>query len=210
MTFLLCVLVAYLIGSISFALLASWLFRLPDPRSYGSGNPGATNVLRSGKKAAAIFTLIGDAAKGLLAVMLAKLLAPSLGLGAGEIAVCGLAAFLGHLYPLYFGFRGGKGVATALGVLLGLNVTLALAALLTFIVVALVSRYVSLASVVAAIVAAALSPWLLGWGQAAIAVITLCGMVVWRHRANMQRLFSGTENRLKSRRRGDPPPGPAV
>lgn len=206
---LVCIVAAYLIGCISFAILASLVFRLPDPRTYGSGNPGATNVLRSGKKAAALFTLIGDIGKGWVAVMLASRLAPLFGFGSGTVAACALAAFLGHLYPVYFGFKGGKGVATALGVLLGLSVWLAVVALTIFAIVLLASRYVSLASVAAAIAAAIFSVVLFGWSDYATAVIVLVAFVIWRHRSNLQRLIAGTENKLASGRTAMPPSDPA-
>jgi acyl phosphate:glycerol-3-phosphate acyltransferase len=204
------ILAAYLIGCISFAIFASWLFRLPDPRTYGSGNPGATNVLRSGKKAAALLTLLGDIAKGWVAVMLAARLAPTFGLGSATIAACGLAAFLGHLYPVYFGFKGGKGVATALGVLLGFSVWLAVLSLAVFGIVLVVSRYVSLASVAAALAAAVLAVVLFGWSDYATAVIVLVAFVIWRHRSNLERLAAGTESKLASRRAAMPPSDPAA
>jgi glycerol-3-phosphate acyltransferase PlsY len=193
---LLAALAAYLIGSISFAVVTSWLLRLPDPRTYGSGNPGATNVLRTGRKGAALATLIGDAAKGGVAVLLARWLAPGLGLGEAAIAAVAVAAFVGHLYPVYFRFQGGKGVATAFGLLLALDVRLALAALAVFLAVAIATRYVSLASVLAAVVAAALGPWLLGWGPIALGVVVMAALIVWRHRSNLQRLLAGQENKV--------------
>ncbi len=202
---LMCIAVAYLIGCISFAILASWMFRLPDPRTYGSGNPGATNVLRSGRKAAALVTLAGDTAKGWVAVALASRLAPVLGFGSGTIAACAVAVFLGHLYPVYFGFKGGKGVATALGVLLGLSAWLALAALAVFAVVLLACRYVSAASVAAGIAAAAVALVLFGWTEYGIAVIAIVALVIWRHRANVQRLRSGTEHKIFATRDALPP-----
>lgn len=202
---LLCVVGAYLIGSISFAIVVSWMFRLPDPRSYGSGNPGATNVLRSGKRAAAICALFGDAAKGLIVVLLARHFAPVIGIGEATVAACAIAVFLGHLYPLYFRFKGGKGVATALGILLGLNPGVALVALVVFVVVAALSRYVSLASIVGALGAAVMSPILLGWGPDLAVVVLIAALVIWRHRANIQRLRSGTESKLRLRRNSVPP-----
>ena len=204
MASLVCVIVAYLIGSVSFAILASWIFRLPDPRSYGSGNPGATNVLRSGKKAAALFTLLGDAAKGLVTVVLARYLAPSFGFGEATVAACAVAVFLGHLYPLYFAFKGGKGVATALGVLLGLNGWIAAIGLVVFVAVTVLTRYVSLASVIAAAVLMILAPVVAGPGADSVAIAVISVLVIWRHRANIGRLRSGTESRL-SLRRNDPP-----
>lgn len=187
---------AYLVGSISFAIVASWLFRLPDPRGYGSGNPGATNVLRSGKKIAALVTLLGDVAKGLLVVWVVRYGAPQLGFAEPTIAACAVAVFLGHLYPIYFRFKGGKGVATALGVVLGLSAWVALLALAAFLLTVLASRYVSLASIVAAFVAAVSSMALFGWGAYAGAIAIISALIVWRHRANIHRLAAGTESRL--------------
>jgi glycerol-3-phosphate acyltransferase PlsY len=201
----LCIVGAYLIGSVSFAIVASWVFRLPDPRSYGSGNPGATNVLRSGKRAAALCALLGDAAKGLIVVLLARHFAPLIGFGEATVAACALAVFLGHLYPLYFRFKGGKGVATAFGILLGLNPGVALVALIVFVAVAVLSRYASLASILGALAAAVVSPILLGSGPDLTAVIVIAALVVWRHRANIQRLQSGTESKLHLRRSTGPP-----
>ena len=202
---LLCVIAAYLIGSISFAIVASRIFRLPDPRSYGSGNPGATNVLRSGRKAAALVTLAGDAAKGLVTILVARYLAPMLGFAEATVAACGVAVFLGHLYPVYFGFKGGKGVATALGVLLGLNVWMALVGLVVFALVAIVSRYVSLASVVTAAVLIVVTPVQLGLTPVAAAIAIIAVLVIWRHRGNMARLLSGTESKLRFRSSETPP-----
>jgi glycerol-3-phosphate acyltransferase PlsY len=206
---LVCVVAAYLVGSISFAMVASWIFRLPDPRSYGSGNPGATNVLRSGRKVAALVTLIGDTAKGLVAVLLARHFASVFGFGDGTIAAAGVAVFLGHLYPLYFGFKGGKGVSTALGVLLGLSPWVALTGLLVFVGVVALSRYVSLASVAAAVAVALASPIQLGSSPYTGAIVIIAALVVWRHRANIARLLSGTERKLNFHRRATPPADPA-
>jgi len=201
----LCVIGAYLIGSISFAIVASWIFRLPDPRSYGSGNPGATNVLRSGKRAAALCTLSGDVAKGLVVVLLARRLEPLIGFGEATVAACALAVFLGHLYPLYFRFKGGKGVATAAGILLGLSPWVALAALVVFIAVLALTRYASLASILAALAADVVSPIALGWGPNLAALTLIAALVIWRHRANVQRLRSGTESKSYLRRSNSPP-----
>ena len=200
-----CVIAAYLIGSISFAIVASWIFRLPDPRSYGSGNPGATNVLRSGRKAAALVTLLGDAAKGLVTILVARYLAPLPGFAEATVAACGVAVFLGHLYPVYFGFKGGKGVATALGVLLGLNVWIALVGLAVFALVATISRYVSLASVVTAAVLIVVAPVQLGLTPVAAAIAIIAALVIWRHRGNIARLMSGTESKLSFRSSETPP-----
>jgi glycerol-3-phosphate acyltransferase PlsY len=205
MATLLAVLGAYLIGSISFAVVTSRLFGLPDPRTYGSGNPGATNVLRSGKKAAAIATLVGDAAKGAVAVALVRWLAPSFGLGDTAVAGAAFAAFAGHLYPVYFGFKGGKGVATAFGIVLALSGWLALAALVVFLAVVATTRYVSLASVLGAAAAAALTPVLFGTGWVLAAVLGMGVLIVWRHRANLQRLLAGEESRVTFRKAPVPP-----
>jgi glycerol-3-phosphate acyltransferase PlsY len=192
---------SYLLGSLSFAVIVSRLMGLNDPRSYGSKNPGATNVLRSGSKKAAILTLLLDAVKGWVPVTLVLSLGPEHGLGPGVAALAGLAAFLGHLYPVFFGFVGGKGVATAVGVLVGVNGVLALAALLTFGIVVYFSRYVSLASMVAAVFAPAF--YLFGngvvWQATATEILSLAIMallLVWRHRENIRRLLAGTESQL--------------
>jgi glycerol-3-phosphate acyltransferase PlsY len=192
---------SYLVGSLSFAVIVSRLMGLNDPRSYGSKNPGATNVLRSGSKKAAIMTLLLDAFKGWLPVALVLAYGPEHGAGAGLAALAGLAAFLGHLYPVFFGFAGGKGVATAVGVVVGVNGSLALAVLLSFAIVLFFSRYVSLASMVAAVFAPVF--YLFGDGVAwqaslpevlSLAVMAL--LLVWRHRENIHRLMAGTESQL--------------
>ena len=195
------VLVSYLVGSLSFAVIVSRLMGLNDPRSYGSKNPGATNVLRSGSKKAAILTLLLDAAKGWLPVALVLTYGPEHGLGAGVAALSGLAAFLGHLYPVFFGFVGGKGVATAVGVVVGVNGLLALTTVLTFAIVVYFSRYVSLASMVAAVFAPAFYLFGTGvaWQATAAEVFCLSVMallLVWRHRENINRLLAGTESKL--------------
>jgi glycerol-3-phosphate acyltransferase PlsY len=205
----LCAVAAYLLGSISFAIVASRLFNLPDPRSYGSGNPGATNVLRSGKRAAAAVTLVGDVAKGLVAVLLARYIATQSGTGDVPVAVAGLAVFLGHLYPVYFRFRGGKGVSTALGVLLGFDALLALLALVAFAVVTVASRYVSLASMAAAVVVLIGAPLMIGWTITAGSAAVISVLVIWRHRGNLERLLAGTERRLSFGSRDAPPAGGA-
>jgi glycerol-3-phosphate acyltransferase PlsY len=199
------VLAAYLVGSLSFAVIVSQLMGLNDPRSYGSKNPGATNVLRSGSKKAAILTLLLDAVKGWLPVALILTFGQPYGLGTGVAAVAGLAAFLGHLYPVFFGFKGGKGVATAVGVLVGVNGLLALATVGTFAIVVYFSRYVSLASMVAAVFAPVF--YLFGDGVAwqAVGAEVLCLAVmalllVWRHRENINRLLAGTESKLGAKK----------
>jgi acyl phosphate:glycerol-3-phosphate acyltransferase len=195
----LAVLVAYLIGSLSFAVIVSRGMGLEDPRHYGSGNPGATNVLRSGNRAAALLTLAFDALKGYVPVLLALVFGPRYGLGEVTVAFVGVAAFVGHLWPVFFGFKGGKGVATAAGVLLALNPWLGAATLLTWLIVALFFRYSSLASIVAAVFAPFYQ--LLGWGVAPM-LLAICAMsllLLWRHQPNMRKLFEGTESRIGGR-----------
>ena len=196
---------SYLLGSLSFAVIVSRFMGLADPRSYGSKNPGATNVLRSGSKKAAVLTLLFDALKGCLPVMLVLAWGPAHGLGSGVAAMAGLAAFLGHLYPVFFGFSGGKGVATALGVVVGINAWLALATVLTFGIVVYFSRYVSLASMLAAVFAPVY--YLFGdgvaWQASAAEVLGLSVMallLIWRHRENINRLLAGTESKLGSKK----------
>ena len=203
---LLATLIAYLVGSLSFAVIVSRAMGLSDPRTYGSGNPGATNVLRSGSKPAAIVTLLLDAAKGWLPVMLVKWFGPACGLGEGTQALAGIAAFLGHLYPVFFAFKGGKGVATAVGVLLAFQPLLALATLLTFAIIVFFTRYVSLASMVAAVFAPAY--YLIGDGVAwtasgakTLALIAMGLLLIWRHRENIQRLRAGTESKLGQKKK---------
>jgi glycerol-3-phosphate acyltransferase PlsY len=193
---LLAAVAAYLVGSLSFAVIVSRLMGLSDPRSYGSGNPGATNVLRSGNKAAAILTLVFDALKGYLPVLAVAIWGPRFGLGEGTAALVGLGAFLGHLWPVFFRFQGGKGVATAAGVIFGLNPILGVATLATWLIIAWFSRYSSLA----AIVSAAFAPiyQLLIWeaGPTALALIIMGLLLVWRHQANIRKLLAGTESKL--------------
>lgn len=187
---------AYLIGSISFAVITSKAFGLPDPRSYGSGNPGATNVLRTGKKAAAALTLLGDAAKGWLAVFLTLKFAPQDAQLVGLVASVSIAVFLGHLFPIFFKFQGGKGVATALGILLALNPWLGLAAFGTWLIVAKVFKVSSLAALIAA-ASAPIFTWLLSEPLEYTAVaFTLAVLLVWRHKSNIQNLLSGKEGRI--------------
>jgi len=186
---------AYLIGSISFAVIVSKAFRLPDPRGYGSGNPGATNVLRSGRKSAAALTLLGDSAKGWVAVHLAGLSVADLAPAA--MAVAAVAVILGHMAPLFHAFRGGKGVATALGVLLALNWILALGTLATWITIAVFFRYSSLAALVSALFAVFFALILFNAAHpffAAVGVIAV--LLVWRHRSNIRNLMDGKESRL--------------
>ena len=190
------VLAGYLVGSLSFAVIVSRGMGLADPRSYGSGNPGATNVLRSGNKAAAILTLAFDALKGFVPVLLALIYGPRFGLGEITVAFVGLAAFVGHLWPVFFHFKGGKGVATAAGVLLGLNPWLGLATIGTWIIVAAFFRYSSLAAIVAAVFAPFYQLLIWGGGPAAISVTVMGLLLIWRHSANIQKLLKGTESKL--------------
>jgi glycerol-3-phosphate acyltransferase PlsY len=191
------VILAYLIGSISFAVIVSWCFGLPDPHTYGSGNPGATNVLRTGRKAAAALTLIGDAAKGAAALWLAKRLAPEFNVGDMTLAAVAFAAFIGHLFPVYFRFKGGKGVSTAAGILLALDARIACVALLVWLVTVLGLRYSSLASIAAALAAPVITLYFLGWGPFTGMVLAMTALLLWRHRANIGRLMNGTESRIR-------------
>lgn len=192
--------VAYLIGSLSFAVIVSRAFGLPDPHTYGSGNPGATNVLRTGKKLAAVLTLLGDTAKGWFAVFLARLLAPEYGVESVGIAAVVIAAFLGHVYPVYFRFKGGKGVATALGILLAVNPWLGLAALATWVVIAAIFRISSLAALLAALLAPCYYAWFFGLDAVAASVVAVCALLVFRHKENIRRLLAGQERRIGSKR----------
>jgi glycerol-3-phosphate acyltransferase PlsY len=195
---------AYLIGSISFAVVVSKCMRLPDPHSYGSGNPGATNVLRTGNKLAAVLTLVGDALKGYLAVMLARVLLgdESLTSTLGSWVLCGvvIAVFLGHLFPVFHGFKGGKGVATACGILFGINWILGAATLATWIIVAMFIRYSSLAALAAAVFGPVYFVFLFGFQPMGIALLVVCFLLIWRHRSNIQKLLNGTESRIGSKK----------
>ena len=194
-------LLAYAAGSLSFAVIVSRVMGLRDPRTYGSNNPGATNVLRSGNKAAAVATLLLDALKSWLPVMLVKWFGKEYGLGDGTVALAGFAAFLGHLFPVFFGFKGGKGVATAAGVLLGFEWILGVATLATWLIVAFFSRYSSLA----ALASAAFAPvfYLLGdrvvWyseKSILLAIFMMGLLLVFRHKDNINKLVKGTESKL--------------
>ena len=193
----------YLLGSVPFAVIVSRAFRLADPRSFGSGNPGATNVLRSGNKLAALLTLIGDATKGWLAMFIvARAGATPVFAGVTEtaIAVAGLAAFLGHVFPFTLRFRGGKGVATALGVLLGFSATLAGITAGVWLAVAAITRYSSLAALVAAAAAPFLSSWLLGKIEITVTVALMCAVLIYRHKSNIRKLLAGSEGRIGGRK----------
>jgi glycerol-3-phosphate acyltransferase PlsY len=207
---------AYLLGSISFAVLISRTMGLADPRSYGSGNPGATNVLRSGSKTAALATLVGDAAKGWVAVVVAQRVGPEWGLEWGlesgldatSVALVGLFAFLGHLFPVFLKFRGGKGVATAAGVLLGLNLWLGLGTLATWLLIAAFFRLSSLAAIISAVFAP-LWTWLLFGRQPVVLIVAVIGaLLIARHRTNLAKLWAGTEGRIGEKKA--PEPGPSA
>ena len=193
---LVAIVLAYGVGSVSFAVIFSRLMGLADPRSYGSGNPGATNVLRSGHKGAAVLTLVFDVLKGYVPVVVALLAQERFGLGGQTVALVGLAAFLGHLWPVFFRFQGGKGVATAAGVLLALNPLLGLATLASWALVVGFMRYVSLGSIVAAVFAPFYQLLIWGGGAPLLAIVPMGLLLVWRHAANIRKLMAGTESRL--------------
>ena len=193
---LLAVLAGYLLGSLSFAVIVSRGMGLADPRSYGSGNPGATNVLRSGNRAAAVLTLALDAIKGYVPVLAVLLLGPRLGLGEGTAAFTGLAAFVGHVWPVFFRFQGGKGVATAAGALLALNPVLGAATLATWLIVAAFFRYSSLASIVAAAFAPFYQLLIWGFDTAFLAVVGMSLLLIWRHEPNIRKLLAGKESKI--------------
>jgi acyl phosphate:glycerol-3-phosphate acyltransferase len=202
---LLATLAAYLIGSLSFAVIVSRVMGLKDPRTFGSKNPGATNVLRSGSKAAAVVTLVLDALKGLLPVLAVRYFGRAYGLEEGTIAMAGLAAFLGHLWPVFFKFRGGKGVATFIGVVFGIDLLLGTATGATWLIIAFFFRYSSLASLVAAVFAPAY--YLLGdrvqWyadARIALALFAMAMLLAYRHRENITRLLQGKESRLGAKK----------
>jgi acyl phosphate:glycerol-3-phosphate acyltransferase len=205
-------LVAYLIGSISFAVVVSQAMGLPDPHSYGSGNPGATNVLRTGNKKAAIFTLLGDFLKGAIAVWLAKWAAAKWGADANAVvnasansyavAFAALAVFLGHCWPIFHRFKGGKGVATAGGIFLGVSAALGGLIALVWLLVAMISRMSSLAAILTALAAPFVAAWWLGVGPIMWAFVPISLILVARHRANIGKILAGTENKIGQRKRG--------
>ena len=195
------VLGAYLIGSVSFAVLVSKLMKLPDPYSYGSGNPGATNVLRTGNKKAAILTLIGDCLKGFVALVVAKVIVQDQEVSQWVFALVAFAVFLGHVFPIFHGFRGGKGVATAAGVLFGIHWILGLAALSTWLIMAFFFRYSSLAALTTAIFAPLFAYYLFFLNQGlsqeiCFAVLAIGLLLIWRHQSNIQKLMNGTETKI--------------
>ncbi len=203
MTIVVFALLAYLLGSVPFAVISSWIFKLPDPRTYGSGNPGATNVLRTGKKAAAVVTLLGDAGKGWLAVALAQHFAPQWGMGNEAVAIAALAVFLGHVFPVFLHFQGGKGVATAVGILLGLNQWVGLLAIATWLLVALVWRISSLSALVAAALTPVYAFGLMAFDALLLAVLSMSLMLIWRHQSNIANLLAGKEGRIGEKKTPD-------
>lgn len=187
---------AYLLGSISFAVVVSKCMQLPDPHSYGSGNPGATNVLRTGNKKAAILTLLGDSLKGLIAVVLARYFLQNSTQVEWTLPVVIVAVFIGHLYPIFHGFKGGKGVATACGILFGINFILGLATLSTWLIIAFFFRYSSLAALSAAVFAPFYAALLFGFAPVCTAILLVGVLLTWRHRQNIINLLDGTESRI--------------
>lgn len=201
MNTLLAGILAYLIGSISFAVVVSKCYGLADPRTYGSKNPGATNVLRSGKKSAAVLTLLGDAAKGWLAVFLVQWFGPRYGVGEAGVALVVIAVFLGHLFPVFFKFAGGKGVATALGILLAIDWRLGLATLATWVIIAAFFRYSSLAALVSAVFAVFYHMMFWQMGETTLAIAFMSLLLVWRHSDNLAKLMGGKESRLGEKKK---------
>jgi len=201
---------AYLMGSVSFAIVVSKLLRLEDPRTYGSQNPGATNVLRTGNKFAAVLTLVGDCAKGWAAVALAIHFNEPLGLGIAGISLAAFAVFAGHVWPIFFGFKGGKGVATALGVLMALSPPVGVTTLCTWIIIAYTYRYSSVAALVAAVFAPIYQLLLFGPGVKLAAILLMSAVLIYRHRGNIANLRAGTETRLARRSEKKPQEDPAV
>jgi glycerol-3-phosphate acyltransferase PlsY len=186
---------SYFIGSISFAVVVSKAMRLPDPHSYGSGNPGATNVLRTGNKVAALLTLVGDAAKGYVAIAIARAMV-GVEVDSWVLPLAAIAAFVGHLFPVFHGFKGGKGVATALGILLAINWVLGLTTLSTWLIVAVFMRYSSLAALIAALFAPLYFIFLFGVQPMAAAVAAMSALLIWRHKGNIEKLLNGTEGKI--------------
>jgi glycerol-3-phosphate acyltransferase PlsY len=196
-------LAAYLIGSIPFAVVVTRIMGLADPRSFGSGNPGATNVLRSGNKLAAALTLLGDAAKGWIVVWASSTFGPGLGVDTAGLGMIAVAVFLGHVFSIFLKGKGGKGVATAAGVLLGISPALGGLVLLVWLATAVISRYSSAAAVVAAVSAPALTHWLTGSDNWTISVTCMVIVLIWRHKANIVRLLSGQESRIGQKKNPD-------
>ncbi len=196
MTMMVFILLAYLLGSIPFAVVTSWIFGLPDPRTFGSKNPGATNILRSGNKVAAILTFLGDAGKGWIAVALAQHFAPIWGLDSDSVTVVALAVFLGHLWPVFLHFKGGRGVSTAVGVMIGLNPWTGLLVVVTWIVVAAIWRISSLSALAAALIAPVNAWMFLGFEASTLVIFIMSVLIFWRHKSNITNLISGKEARF--------------
>jgi acyl phosphate:glycerol-3-phosphate acyltransferase len=190
------ILAAYLIGSLSFAVLVSRAFGLPDPHDYGSGNPGATNVLRTGKKLAALLTLLGDGGKGWVAVFLAQRFAGDWDVAAAGVAGAAIAVFVGHLFPVFFRFQGGKGVATCAGILFAVHPWLGLGTLATWLVIAAIFRYSSLAAVIAAVFSPVYYAALFGADAMSATIVAMSALLIWRHRENIRRLLAGQEGKI--------------
>jgi len=199
MTIIVFIILAYLLGSIPFAVIASWIFKLPDPRTFGSKNPGATNVLRSGNKVAAILTLLGDAGKGWMAVVLTQYLAPAWGLDNKVIAAVALLVFLGHIWPVFLRFKGGRGVATAVGVVLGLSLWSGILSIITWSIVALIWRFSSLSALVAAILTPVYAWIFLGSDLSTLVIFVISLLIIWRHKSNIANLVAGKETRIGKR-----------
>ncbi|AMO96982.1 acyl-phosphate glycerol 3-phosphate acyltransferase [Collimonas fungivorans] len=202
MYILLFAIAAYLIGSVSFGIITSKLFGLGDPRTYGSNNPGATNVLRSGNKTAAALTLIGDGFKGWLAVWLTQRYGPQFGLGDGAVALVAVAVFLGHLWPVFFRFAGGKGVATLFGILIGISLWLGLATIATWLIVAYAFRYSSLAALVASVFAPFFYALMEGPDMILLAIVVMSALLIYRHAKNIGNLLAGKESRIGAKKKG--------
>lgn len=195
---LVAIVLAYLLGSLSFAVIVSKFMGMDDPRSYGSGNPGATNVLRSGKKTAAVLTLVGDALKGVVAVWLVAILTPSLGLQEHTLAFVAVAVLVGHMWPVFFGFKGGKGVATAVGVLFVLSWPVGLACTAIWLVMAFGLKISSLAALVATLAAPVVAFWVVPQSALFWAILMISALVLYRHKQNIQNLLSGKETKIGS------------
>jgi glycerol-3-phosphate acyltransferase PlsY len=202
MYILLFAIAAYLIGSVSFGVITSKLFGLGDPRTYGSNNPGATNVLRSGNKTAAALTLLGDGFKGWLAVWLTQKFGPQFGLGDGAVALAAVAVFLGHLWPVFFRFAGGKGVATLFGILIGINPLLGLATVATWLIVAYAFRYSSLAALIASVFAPFFYALMEGPDMILLAIVVMTALLIYRHAKNIGNLLAGKESRIGAKKKG--------
>jgi len=196
MTIIIFAILAYLIGSISFAVIASWIFRLPDPRTFGSMNPGATNVLRSGNRAAAIFTLFGDLSKGWVTIILTQYFVLVWGLDNKVIAMVALLVFLGHIWPIFLGFKGGRGVATAIGVVIGLSLWTGIFSMITWLIVFLIWRFSSLSALVAAVLTPVYAWVFLGSDIDTLVIFLISILVIWRHKSNIANLVAGKERRV--------------